>query len=146
MGKMVTTANCTSHSSIHALLQLGKFLFVRCEGSDILQLTDVGTHSTLLLSVVGRLFYGRHAMIRETFGQRLTALRKKEGWSQELVADKLGISQQGYSRYENDVVTDVPLSKLSAFSTLFNVPLEELALLALSAPTTMSEKEPAHAD
>jgi transcriptional regulator with XRE-family HTH domain len=36
------------------------------------------------------------------FGQKLRELRKIEGWTQEEVAKKLGISKQTYSHYENE--------------------------------------------
>lgn len=80
-------------------------------------------------------------MPRETLGQRLTTLRKKEGWSQDYVATQLGIKQQGYSRYENDDITAIPLSRLTQLSLLFNVPVEEFMTLALAekAPSLMRE-------
>jgi transcriptional regulator with XRE-family HTH domain len=36
------------------------------------------------------------------YGQKLRDLRKIEGWTQEEVAKKLGISKQTYSHYENE--------------------------------------------
>lgn len=36
------------------------------------------------------------------YGQNLRELRKIEGWTQEEVATKLGISKQTYSHYENE--------------------------------------------
>lgn len=36
------------------------------------------------------------------YGTKLRELRKKEGWTQEEVAKKLGVSKQTYSHYENE--------------------------------------------
>ena len=36
------------------------------------------------------------------YGQKLRELRKLEGWTQEEVAKKLGVSKQTYSHYENE--------------------------------------------
>ena len=36
------------------------------------------------------------------YGKKLRELRKIEGWTQEEVAKKLGVSKQTYSHYENE--------------------------------------------
>lgn len=59
------------------------------------------------------------------FSQKLKELRLKANLTQKQIADKLGISQQAYARWEtgNHKPTLDTLEKLSHF---FNVPIEEL--------------------
>jgi len=81
-------------------------------------------------------------MQQPTLGQRLAALRKARGWSQEHTAQKLGISQQGYSLYENGGIVELPLSRLRQLCALFGITLDELLPL-VAKPAR--EKERAHA-
>ena len=39
---------------------------------------------------------------KETLGKRIAALRKSHGWTQEQLAEKIGISAQAVSKWEND--------------------------------------------
>lgn len=39
---------------------------------------------------------------KETLGKRIAALRKAHGWTQEQLAEKIGISAQAVSKWEND--------------------------------------------
>lgn len=39
----------------------------------------------------------------QTLGQRIAELRKKEGLTQEELAEKLGVSPQAVSKWENDI-------------------------------------------
>ena len=41
--------------------------------------------------------------MNETFGQRLARLRKEKGFTQEDIADKINISPQAVSKWENDI-------------------------------------------
>jgi transcriptional regulator with XRE-family HTH domain len=41
--------------------------------------------------------------MKESFGKRLTELRKKKGWTQEALAKKLNVSAQAVSKWEKDV-------------------------------------------
>ena len=41
--------------------------------------------------------------MKETFGQRFSRLRKKLGLKQEDIAEKVNISSQAVSKYENDL-------------------------------------------
>lgn len=60
-----------------------------------------------------------------TFGEKLTRLRKREGMSQELLAEKLGVSRQAVSRWEQD--TALPdAAKLLPCARLFGVDVEWL--------------------
>ena len=62
---------------------------------------------------------------------KIIRLRKKNGWSQEELAEKMGVSRQAVSRWEMDgAVPDV--DKLIAMSKLFSVTLNDL--LGVEAP------------
>lgn len=57
-----------------------------------------------------------------TLCRRIKGLRESSGYSQAFVADKLGISQAAYSRFESGEV-EMALSKLIAVSDLYSVPM-----------------------
>lgn len=59
------------------------------------------------------------------FAARLIALRKKRSWSQQFVADKLGLSNRTICKWETGRGTP-KFATLLALSTLFNVSLDEL--------------------
>lgn len=60
-----------------------------------------------------------------TLGQHLTYLRTGRGWSQDVLAEQLGVSRQSVSKWETD--SSVPdLDKLLGLSELFGVTLDEL--------------------
>jgi transcriptional regulator with XRE-family HTH domain len=42
-------------------------------------------------------------MMKESFGKRLSELRKKKGWTQEELSKKLNVSAQAVSKWEKDV-------------------------------------------
>ena len=57
-----------------------------------------------------------------TLGEKLSSLRKKQGWSQEELAEKLNVSRQSVSKWESDLsVPDIDkiikLSEIYAVST-----------------------------
>ncbi len=59
------------------------------------------------------------------FGEKLLALRKKEGMSQESLAEKLNTSRQAISKWENN--QGFPeTEKLLKISNIFNVSLDYL--------------------
>lgn len=59
------------------------------------------------------------------FSEKLTALRRREGWSQEQLADRLGVTRQSVSKWEGGAA--VPeLGKLVALSELFGVSVDYL--------------------
>jgi len=60
-----------------------------------------------------------------SFGEKLYALRKKNGLSQQAVAEALQVSRQAVSRWE--LGTSVPtMENLAALSSLYAVPVDEL--------------------
>ena len=60
-----------------------------------------------------------------TMGERLTALRREKGMSQDALAEALGVSRQSVSKWETDA--SIPdLDKLVRLSDLFEVTLDEL--------------------
>lgn len=64
-------------------------------------------------------------MIIMSLGEKLLYLRKKEGLSQEDVADKLGVSRQTVSKWETDQ-TVPELIKAKLLSQLYNVSYDYL--------------------
>ncbi len=46
---------------------------------------------------------GLYMNIAEILGKNLLALRKEKGWTQDEVAEKLGISAQAVSKWENGI-------------------------------------------
>ena len=59
------------------------------------------------------------------FAVRLIELRKKRNWSQQFVADKLGLSNRTICKWETGRGTP-KLATLLALSSLFEVGLDEL--------------------
>ena len=59
------------------------------------------------------------------FGQRIAALRKARGMTQEALAQKLGITNQAVSKWETGAA-DPSTSNLLALAKLFGAPAEEL--------------------
>ena len=71
--------------------------------------------------------------MKETFGQRFTRLRKQRGLTQEELGEKIGISGQAVSKWENDAsMPDVGI--LVQLSDLLCVSLDEL--LGREIPST----------
>ena len=60
-----------------------------------------------------------------TLGEKIKDLRKKSNISQEELAEKLGVSRQSVTKWENDAgLPDI--ENLKAIATLFNVSIDEL--------------------
>ena len=71
--------------------------------------------------------------MNETFGQRLTRLRKQRNLTQEELGEKFGISGQAVSKWENDAsMPDVSI--LAELSDVLGVSLDEL--LGKEIPST----------
>lgn len=63
--------------------------------------------------------------MKETFGQRFTRLRKELGMTQQDIADKVGITFQSVSKWEQDInLPDVNM--LTKLSDILNVTIDEL--------------------
>lgn len=60
-----------------------------------------------------------------TFSERLMALRRSKGWSQEQLGEMLGVTRQMVSKWELGSTTP-EMEKLSALGELFGVSLDEL--------------------
>ena len=54
------------------------------------------------------------------FAERLKQLREENGYNQEYVAEYLGVKQQTYSRYENNV-SEPDINTIQKLTVLFNV-------------------------
>ena len=63
--------------------------------------------------------------MNETLGSRIAAYRKEQGMKQEELAEKLGISAQAVSKWENDQ-TCPDISLLPTLAKLFHVTVDEL--------------------
>ena len=69
----------------------------------------------------------------KTFSEKLLELRRREGLSQEQLADQLGITRQSVSKWESGAA--IPeLSKLVALSELFSVSVDYLVKDRLESP------------
>lgn len=58
--------------------------------------------------------------MKETYGQLLSKFRKRLGFTQEEVAEKVGVTPQAVSKWENDI------SALPILADIFNVTTDEL--------------------
>lgn len=63
--------------------------------------------------------------IKCDLGQTIRGLRIKKGWTQKDLAEKLYVTPQAVSRWENDGI-EPPLATLKKMSTLFGVSLDKL--------------------
>lgn len=63
--------------------------------------------------------------MNETIGQRIAKLRKQHGMSQENLAEKLGVSSQAVSKWENDASCP-DISLLPQLAKLLGVTVDEL--------------------
>ena len=74
----------------------------------------------------------------KTFSEKLLELRRREGLSQEQLADRLGVTRQSVSKWESGAA--VPeLSKLVALSDLFGVSVDYLVKDRLEGPEQLGE-------
>ncbi len=58
-------------------------------------------------------------------GQKIKVLREMKNFTQEYMADRLGVAQSAYSKLEKED-TDISLSKLEKISEIFNISVEDL--------------------
>ncbi len=68
-----------------------------------------------------------------TMGEKIVALRKRECWSQEDLADRLDVSRQSVSKWEGDLAAPA-LDKLLELSRLFGVSTDYLIKDELQSP------------
>ena len=73
----------------------------------------------------GILFEERNLLMNETLGKRIATLRHEKGWTQEELAEKLGISAQAVSKWENDQ-TCPDISLLPELAGILGVSVDEL--------------------
>jgi repressor LexA len=59
------------------------------------------------------------------YGKKLRELRKLEGWTQEEVAKKLGVSKQTYSHYENEQRRP-SLDMIKELASVYNVNIDDI--------------------
>ena len=57
--------------------------------------------------------------------EKITMLRKRSGWSQEELAEKLCVSRQAVSKWENGS-SDPSTTNLIALASLFDITPEEM--------------------
>lgn len=63
--------------------------------------------------------------MKETFGQRFVRLRKEKGYTQEDIANKINISAQAVSKWENDIsLPDIAI--LGDLADIFGISIDEL--------------------
>lgn len=75
-----------------------------------------------------------------TLGKKLMELRREKGWTQEEVAEKLGVSAQAISKWENDLsCPDILL--LPEISKLYGVSIDELLSNTPEPTVTLLDKE-----
>lgn len=82
----------------------------------------------------------REAKIMETFGTRLAALRKQRGMTQDSIADKLNISAQAVSKWENDISCP-DIGSIPRLAEVLGVSVEELLRVNNTAANEKPKKE-----
>lgn len=63
-------------------------------------------------------------VIKKSLGQAIRAHREQKGYTQEYMAEQLGVSRQAVSKWENGA-TEPSTSNLFALAKLFDIPIEE---------------------
>ena len=63
--------------------------------------------------------------MKKLYGEKLRELRKIEGWTQEEVAKKIGVSKQTYSHYENEKRRP-SLDTIRELSAAYNVDIDAI--------------------
>lgn len=81
-----------------------------------------------------------------SLGRRISSLRKAQGWTQEQLAEKMGVSAQAVSKWENDLSCP-DISALPLLASLFHVTTDELLGVKEAEPRVVvveKEKEEPH--
>ena len=63
--------------------------------------------------------------MKESFGQRFARLRKSKGYTQEQIAERVNISYQAVSKWENDI-SSPDISILGELANILDVTIDEL--------------------
>ncbi len=63
--------------------------------------------------------------MEKTIGKKLCELRKQSGFTQDYVAEKLGVSAQAVSKWENDIACP-DIMTLPHIAELYNITIDEL--------------------
>lgn len=74
------------------------------------------------------------------FSQKLADLRRREGFSQEQLADRLGVTRQSVSKWEGGAAMP-DIGKLISLSELFDVSVDYLVKDYLEEPTREPEMD-----
>ena len=78
--------------------------------------------------------------MQDTFGKRFQELRKKHHFTQEDIANKLNITPQAVSKWENDMsAPDITL--LKEISDIFNITIDELLGNTTNSAKYVEEKQ-----
>ena len=80
-------------------------------------------------------------MNKETFGQRFQRLRKQKGLTQEQIAERVNISPQAVSKWENDL-TAPDINILLELSEILGVTVDILLGKVNEVETTFSNEKP----
>ncbi len=76
----------------------------------------------------------------KTIGKNIRAFRHQNGWSQEDVANKLGISIPAFSKIETGV-TDINLSRLEQIANIYDVNVVQILSMDAEQPV---EQQPSN--
>ena len=71
----------------------------------------------------------------ETFGMRLGRIRTEDNYTQETIANKLNVTAQAVSKWENDI-TSPDIDTLIKLADIFNITIDELVGRASNAIAT----------
>ena len=76
-----------------------------------------------------------------TFGEKLQALRRRTGMSQDMLAEKLEVSRQAVSKWERDEAMP-ETDKLVRIAKLFDISLDELLMGKKPQPEQTQTAQP----
>ena len=77
-----------------------------------------------------------------TLGKRIAMLRKNQGLTQEQLGEKLGVSAQAVSKWENDIACP-DITMLPLLADVFGVTTDELlGLKPIESHVVILDKEP----
>ena len=71
-----------------------------------------------------------------TLGEKITALRKQQGWSQDELAERLDVSRQSVSKWEGGLAAP-EIEKLLRLSEVFSVSCDYLMKDEMILPATI---------